>query len=204
MENIIEQVKGSVGEFLPKIAGALLVLIVGWIIALVVSAIVRSVLRRISLDNKLANWVSPKSKNIDLEAVIAKIVFYVIMLFVVMGVFVSLGLTQMTEPINHLLIQVFDFLPRFIGAVVLILVAWVIATVVRSILNGILDSTSLDEKLADKAGLKDGDSMSVSKNISEIAFWLVFVLFLPAILSTHILDFKSWQKCENKLVYQFA
>ena len=184
MNSMIEQVKGSVAEFLPKIAGALMVLIVGWIIALVVSAIVRSILRRISLDNKLAAWVTPKAKSLDIETVISKFVFYTIMLFVVMGVFVSLGLTQITEPINHLLIQVFEFLPRFIGTLILVLVAWVIATVVRSVLNGILDSTSLDEKLADKAGLKGGDSMSVSKNIAEIAFWLVFVLFLPAILST--------------------
>ena len=184
MDGIIEQIKGSIGEFLPKLAGALLVLVLGWIIALLVSAIVRGILRRMSLDNKLANWVTPKAKRIDLEAFVAKIVFYTIMLFVVMGVFVSLGLTQMTEPINHLLIQVFEFLPRFIGAVILILVAWVIATVIKTILNGILDSTSLDDKLADKAGFKDGDSMSVSKNIAEIAFWLVFVLFLPAILGT--------------------
>ena len=186
MGNIVAQFQdrfgGSLGELLPRIAGAVLLFVVGWIVALMVSAIIRSILSRISIDNKLATWVTPKAKALDIETIIAKAVFYIIMLFVVMGVFVSLGLNQVSEPINHLLIQIFEFLPRLIGAVVLVLIAWVIATVVKTVLSGILDSTSLDEKLAEKAGLKDGDSMSVSKNIADIAFGLIFLLFLPAIL----------------------
>ena len=46
------------------------------------------------------------------------------MLFAAMAIFVVLGLTQVIEPINNLLAQVLEFLPRFIGAAILFLVAW--------------------------------------------------------------------------------
>ncbi len=182
METILQQLTESAGGYLPKIIGAIVILIVGWIVALGVSAIVRRLLKKTSLDNKIAKSISVKSDSIEIENVLAKIVYYLIMLFVAMAVFVVLGLTQVIDPINNLLAQVLEFLPRFVGAGILVLVAWVIAAITKAVLSRALDSIKLDENLAKKANLSAADGICLSNNIAEVAYWLIFLLFLPAIL----------------------
>ena len=44
------------------------------------------------------------------------------------------SLLLVTEPLNKFLSQIFEFAPQLIGAVILIFIAWLIATVVRLLL----------------------------------------------------------------------
>jgi uncharacterized membrane protein YqhA len=101
------------------------VLLVGWLIALVVSAVVRRVLRRTTLDNSLAGWITGEwaAEGLEVERWIARGVFWLIMIFVLVAFFQGLGLTLITEPFNQLLIQIFRYAPRLIGAGLLLLVA---------------------------------------------------------------------------------
>ncbi len=46
----------SFGAYVPKIIGAVAILIIGWIFILIVPAIARRVLRRTGLGNRIANW----------------------------------------------------------------------------------------------------------------------------------------------------
>ena len=70
MNQIIEQLKEAVTQFSPNLLGALLVLVVGWIIALLAAALTRRLLRRTQFDNKLAQWVAGKEAppNLPVEA----------------------------------------------------------------------------------------------------------------------------------------
>src|SRR5690606_41337871 len=44
--------------FLPRLLGALAILVIGWLVALVAASLTRSVLHRTSFDNRLATWVA--------------------------------------------------------------------------------------------------------------------------------------------------
>jgi hypothetical protein len=44
MQNISSKIFESVGLYVPQLIGALLILIIGWLIALVISSLVRSLL----------------------------------------------------------------------------------------------------------------------------------------------------------------
>ena len=57
MDNVIDQMGQIIGGYVPQLAAALAILILGWLAARVVAAIVRRALRRINLDNKLAHWL---------------------------------------------------------------------------------------------------------------------------------------------------
>ncbi|MCP5112258.1 MAG: hypothetical protein GY953_15650, partial [bacterium] len=46
MQEIIDQVTQVVGPYLPRLGGALLILLGGWLVALIVAAVVRGLLRR--------------------------------------------------------------------------------------------------------------------------------------------------------------
>jgi hypothetical protein len=174
-----------VGAYIPNLVAALAILIVGWLVALIVSAIVRGVLRRTSLDNRLARLIMGEkaAEGVEMERQIARGVYYLIMLFVLIAFFQTLGLTLITEPLNQLLIQVFQYAPRLLGAGLLLLIAWIVASVLKFALSRVLTAAKIDERLGSEAGLEEEERVPLAQTLGNAMYWLVFLLFLPAVLS---------------------
>jgi hypothetical protein len=76
-----------------------------------------------------------------------------------------------------------------IGAVILLVIAWIIATIVRLIVSRALGAVKLDERVS--SGAKEGEeeegsekqSVPLTQIIADGLYWLIFLLFLPAVLS---------------------
>jgi hypothetical protein len=186
---ILDQITQSFGSYVPQIIGAVAILIIGWIIALIVAAIVRGALRRTGLGNRLADWVDGAGgiQGPEIARKIGKGVFWLIMILVFVAVFQALNLTIATEPLNNLLNQVFQFIPKLIGAAILLLVAWIIATIVRMIVSRALSAINLDDRISGNREGEEGEGseeqrVSLTKIIADGLYWLIFLLFLPAVL----------------------
>jgi hypothetical protein len=178
LQSFGEQLSGSTLNIL----GALAILVVGWIIALAVAAVLRGVFKRTQIDERISKWVSKDDDDpINVSSIISKGFYYLIMLFVLVAFFQRLGLTMVTEPINAFLTQILAFAPRILGAGMIALAAWLIATVLKFIVVKALDATNLDEKLRSGAGM-ESDETSFSESIANALFWFIFLLFLPGIL----------------------
>lgn len=185
MQGIWNQITQVVGAFIPNLVGALIILVVGLIIAWIVSAIVRAILRRTSLDDRIARWIAgeeAEGKPMEVEDVVGRAVFWLIMIFVLIAFFESLGLTIITDPLNRLLSVIFAYIPQILGAGVLLLLAWIIASAVRWLIVRGLGALNLDKRLGDSAGVEE-ERMPVTKSIGDALYWLVFLLFLPAVLT---------------------
>ncbi len=179
MQNILTQIFEEVGSYIPELLGALVILIVGWLIALVLSNIVRSVLKRTELDNKMAAWVTgEKAPNVEDGA--GRIVFWLIMIFVLIGFFQALGLTLVTDPLDQLITQILLYIPQLFGAGILLLIAWIVATVLRMIITKVMGAAKLDERVGGQ--IKDQQTVPLTKTIGDVIYWLIFLLFLPAVL----------------------
>jgi hypothetical protein len=146
--------------------------------------VVRSALKRTDVDNRIARLVTGRddAKGLPVEDWVSKGVYYLLLLFVVVGFFQALRLTLITEPLNRLLNQMFDYAPRLLGAGLLLLVAWIVATVLKKLVTEGLSAAKLDERLGGEAGVEEEGAMPLSKTLGEVVYWLVFLLFLPAIL----------------------
>jgi hypothetical protein len=184
MQTIVSQIIQLVGAYIPNLVGALLILIIGWLVALIVSAIVRGVLRRTTLDDRLARWIAgdEAAKGVAVDQWVGKGVYYLIMLFVLIAFFQALGLTLITQPLNQLLVQVFQYAPQLLGAGLLLLLAWIIASALRLLITRVLTAARLDERLGSEAGVEE-DRVPLTKSLGDAVYWLVFLLFLPAILT---------------------
>lgn len=184
MENIFTDITHLIGSYVPNLLGAIAILIIGWIVASVISNLVKSLLRKTDLDNRIANKLGaePDEKPFQLENSVSKGIFWFLMLFVLVAFFQALQLTLITQPLNNLLDQVLGYLPQLLGAAVLLLLAWLLATVLRKIITTGLHSLKVDEKISAKAN-DDTKHIPISKSLGDIAYWLVFLLFLPGILS---------------------
>jgi hypothetical protein len=161
-----------------RLIGALLVLLIGWLVARFIANLVRKVLRRINLNSRAANMA--KGENVpSLEEDIAKIVYYVLMLLVLVGFFEVLGMTIITEPLNSLLDMILSYVPNLLAAGILIVVAWIAATILRGLTRRILEAANLDKRLGEAT---ESEQKSLSKAFSEAVYWLVWLIALPPIL----------------------
>ena len=186
----VTEMWAKVVTFIPNLLSAVLVLVVGWLLALLAGAVTRWVLGRTSSDNRLAAWATGEDKpgGVEVERWFSKGVYYLVMLFVLVAFFEVLGLTLVTEPLNRLLTQVVGFLPRLLGAGLLALAAWVIATIVRNLVSRLFSMTRVDDRLAEQSGIQADQLRPLSSNLAEFLYWLVFILFLPAILGALALE----------------
>jgi hypothetical protein len=180
-ENIMTNLGQLMGSYLPSLAGAIVILVLGWILALIVSSLIRRVLAKTDLSKKLAGFGGPDVKAINIEKWTARIFFWLIMIFVLVAFFQALGLTMITNPLNSFLVLVFEYLPSLIAAALILLAAWILAVVVRFLLVRALTLTKLDERLGDLSE-KKGAKVQVSQSIASATYWLIILLFLPAVL----------------------
>ena len=190
MQQIFDQIYNLIGSYVPNLLGAIVILILGWFAAWLISTFIRGMLRRTSIDKKIASWSGEGETEIEIDIAKwgGKFVFWILMVFVLIAFFQALKLTIVTEPLNKLLSEFFQFAPQLIGAVILILIAWVIATLIRIIIVKALNASKIDEKLTRKVGMEEERVGPISKPLGDTAYWLIFLLFLPAILSSLKLD----------------
>jgi TRAP-type mannitol/chloroaromatic compound transport system permease small subunit len=184
MEQMLKEISESVAAYIPNLIGALAILIIGWIIALVLSAVVRSVFKRTKLDTKLANWAAVKEgqEAPDVAKGIGKVTFWLTMILVLVAFFEALRLTLVTDPFNRLMNQVFQFFPQLFGAVLLLLIAWVVASSIRVLITRAMDAAGIEERIGTQAGVEGAKRVPLTKTIGDVVYWLIFLLFLPAVL----------------------
>ncbi|HET8564572.1 MAG TPA: mechanosensitive ion channel [Candidatus Binatia bacterium] len=181
MDAVLNRISESVGGYVPNLVGALAILVLGWLVARIIAAVVRGALRRTNLDNRLANWLV--GETVPVEQGISTAVFYLLMVFVLVAFFQVLGLTLPTEPLNRLLSQIFQFAPQVLGACLLLLIAWIVASVLRMILLRSLGAIRLDERLTSQVGIEGEKASSLTRTLADTVYWLVLLLFLPAVLN---------------------
>jgi hypothetical protein len=161
---------------------ALAILVVGWVVAKGVSMGTKKVLDKTEIDNKLAAKITGgKTAGMALETGVSRFVYWLIMLFVLMAVFQSLGLTIVTEPINAFVTKIVGFLPQVLAAAVLAGIAWAVASVLRVVVANLLGAFQIDQKLGDKAG-DEMKKVSLASTLADAVYYLVWLLFLPQII----------------------
>lgn len=176
----------QLGLFVPSLLGAIALLLLGWLVATVVALAVRKLLQQTNLDNRLANWAmgDEGDRPVPIEKWVSTLVYWVIFLFAIVAALNALNLGGVSTPLNSFLDEIFLYLPRIGGALVLLAVAWLCATLVRSLVVNVLGRFNLDDRLAQQTGLEQGSSPIVlNETIGNVLYWFIFLLFIPLILS---------------------
>jgi hypothetical protein len=165
---------------------ALLILVIGYIVARILGSVTRRLLKRTDLDNRLAKSMSEpdKPREFHIENIIASVVFWIIMLFVLVAFFERLNLTLIASPIEAFLNRFStEFLPRLVAAGLLLFIAWLTAMALRFLVvrGGAL--LKIDERLTNYAALKEEEQVSFTETLGTAIYWFTILLFLPSVLS---------------------
>jgi small-conductance mechanosensitive channel len=187
MDQITEFFNSTIGTNLVDLGIALLILLIGYIVARIISSIVRRLLKRTNLDNRIADALSQpgEDRKFEVEDVIAKVLFWLLMIFVLVAVFERIGLSGISAPLSAFLNNVTtEYLPSLGGAAILLAIAWLVATALKFLVQKAISLTKLDERLSKYGALEEGEQVAFGESLATAVFWLVFLLFLPAVLST--------------------
>src|SRR5436309_13145321 len=92
------------------------------------------------------------------------------------------------DTLLNLLNQVALYVPKLIGAAIILIVGYIIARIVRGLLTKGLRLVHFDQVL-DRAGLtgmiqRAGTRMDGARLLATIAFWWIFLMFIDMALNT--------------------
>ncbi|MBD1928430.1 mechanosensitive ion channel [Trichocoleus sp. FACHB-90] len=187
----------NLGSSLVDLLKAILTLVVGLIVASLVAAAVRGLLNRTNIDNRIASWVTGRqgADAPPVEKWVSSLVFWLIMLFAIVAFLQTLRLTAVAGPLNTLLEQVTQFLPKLVSAAILVGVAWLLATLVKLVVTRGLRALRIDERLGEQVGGTSRGNLgdpavetprtnpyALSDTLANALYWFIFLLFLPLVL----------------------
>jgi hypothetical protein len=175
-----------IGSTILNLLVALLILIVGYIVARILGSLTRRLLKRTNLDNRLVESLSEpdQKRKFNIENIIASAVFWLAMLFVLVAFFDRLNLTGISTPISSFLDRVTtEFLPSLLAAGILLFIAWLVAMALRFLVvkGGAL--FKVDERLSKYAALKEDEQVTFTESLAKGVYWFTLLLFLPSVLT---------------------
>lgn len=137
----------NVATFFPKLLAAIAIMVIGYIVAKIIAKVVREILRKIGFDALVERGGIKKAmakSNYDAAAILAKLVFYAIMLFVLSTAFGVFG----ANPISGYLKAIIAYLPLIFVAIIIIVVAGAIAAAAKMLITNTLGELSYATLLA--------------------------------------------------------
>lgn len=151
--NIADNVEQSLNAFfawLPNLIGAIVILVVGWIIAVVVAKLVRKLCRSVGLDRQLdkgraGEWISRVVSSPT--ALVGTFAFWLVMLGAISLAVTALGIDALTAFVA----AVYAYLPHVLAAALIFLVAAALSGAVSAFVGKVMGDTPTGKVVATAA-----------------------------------------------------
>ncbi len=128
----------------PKVVIAILILIATWIVARAVKWVLQRAIDRTPALRKHTTG-GPKETVGHQLGTIAKLIIWLVG---IMAALQFLGIGQILAPINALTLDIFNFLPRLLGAGVIFFIGLIVARIVKQLVETVLIAANVDGLLA--------------------------------------------------------
>lgn len=168
--------------FLPSLLGALLILVVGYIVAKLVEKATDAILERLRFDQALDRGgvtaaLKRTGTRLDPSSIVARLVFWTIMLVAVLMAANALGLTAVATMFDRIV----AFIPNVIVAVLIVVFGMLIGEFVKDLIAasmGRVGGAMVMSKVAKAAIVTVAvfmalDQLQIARNIVTMAFTLV-------------------------------
>ncbi len=168
--------QGPVGS----VVDAILILVVGWIVARILSAVTHKGLAKLNVNERLQ---ASTGQAYQIDKMLSQVIFWFIFAIALSGALNQLNLNSISVPFANMINQVLLFLPNLIAAVAVGAIGWVIATVARNATAMGLSKTNLDAKLSTEADIKP-----LSSTIADVVYWFILLIVLTTVVGRLGLD----------------
>ena len=179
--------QGELMFWAPKILGAILILIVAWVVARAAKWAIAKVVDRVPALRK--HYEADPGKT--LGSLIGDIAFWLILLIGIMLALQPLHMAGVLDPVRQLTLEVFAYIPNLVGAGLIFFVGLIVARIVRRLVEGALLAANADgwlrkTGLAETAGTVPASAAggtpsvgaprtSLSRAIGTVVFFLIMI-----------------------------
>ncbi len=171
-------------EWGPRILAALIILLVGWLIARAVKWGVASLINRTPLARRanLPNH-APRDKS-TIGAQVGEAAFWVVLLVAFFLAAQPLGLAGATGPLGDMLNKFGQAVPRIIGAGLILFLGYILASVAKKAVEAVITASHV-ERLSSRVGsARPTDPTALPRAIGSIVFALIIIPVAIAALDT--------------------
>ncbi|WP_028237810.1 mechanosensitive ion channel family protein [Stutzerimonas azotifigens] len=135
----------SIAAFIPRLFGALLVVLVGFLVAKLLDTLLSKLLAKVGLDRLMAGTGLTKllgraGIRVPLSTLIGKIVYWFVLLVFFVSAAESLGLERVSATLDVLAL----YLPKVFGAALILLAGMLLAQLVNGLVRGAAEGVGLD------------------------------------------------------------
>lgn len=172
MEGFLSAFLNKLGQYFPNVLGAVAILVLGWFLAVGMKKAMAAVLSKLKLDERLAE---KSHEPLQLEKLLAGLVYYLILLFVLLLTLESLGVVGVLSPVMNMFDGFMAILPNLVAAALIGVAGYALAKILA---NAVLIGGQGLNGIALKAGLSD--KIKLPRLVSQVVF---VVVFIPVLIS---------------------
>lgn len=183
----------SVVNYIPNILGALLLLLVAWIVATLVKLLFQKGLKKAGADrgmvkSHMAKTVEDADRKLDS---IGKIFYYLIFILFLPSVFEQLNMGAVARPISNMMDKLLAFLPNLLMAAIILVLGYFVAKFVKNLVATLLSTIDIDRwfrKLTNQQRTTQrysaSDKNTLANVLANVAFILVLIPIVTVALET--------------------
>ena len=180
LTNFLSSILGGVGS----IVAAALTLVIAFVVAAIVKSLVLKLIDKTKLQGILAK-ADAQDKPGGAKEFIGKLVYLLVFLLFVPGIFSALGLGSVMAPISNILNTIWGYVPNLVAAAIVLMVGNLIAKLVRQLLVPVFDKMNIN-KLQEKAGIEVKNADKLSNTLAYIVY--VLILIPTVIMALNVLN----------------
>jgi hypothetical protein len=166
MSEMLQSISSGLGPYAPRIVAAVLILVVAWLAAVTLRAVVRRAGAAARLDERLR---SP-----GIASRFANVAYWLVWLLALPALLGALQLDGLLAPVNAMMTRLLAFVPNLLGAAIVLAIGLLVAGIVRQVVTALLAAAG-SERLAARLGMASalGDG-----GLAGLAGLVVFALIL--------------------------
>lgn len=142
VKNVVSSFGKSAADFLPSLFSALIVFLIGWIIARILRSVIKKVLDSLNLEqfmDKVRDISIFSGINTKLSTLLSSLVYWGILLMVMVMSAEILGMDTITDGISALM----GYIPKLISAVIFFVLGSLLANLIKNFIESAMNSMNL-------------------------------------------------------------
>jgi hypothetical protein len=181
-----------VGEYLPRIIAAIVVLIIAWVIARVLKYAICRILRTARTDDRVNSWLDRDMGNrLTITDTVGKFVFWLVILISIPAVIGVLNLEGIEEPFRNMLDSILSAVPAVLGAIAVLLIGYFLARLAYAFVSSFLSKVGFNNILVKLEIMKEvPQGQWIPSRVAGYVAFLVIML-IAIIAAADLFEFEA-------------
>lgn len=166
---------------IPNVLWAIILLAVAFIAAAIVQSLVTGLLKKLNAEKYLSKLGVKDSDTNSSIAFVAKLAYFVTFLLFLPAVLDKLGMQSVSSPITSMVNTFLAFIPKLVGAGIIIAVGMFLGKLVKQLLTPVLKAIKIDA-LQEKAGIEASEGTALSAVVTNVVYAVIVLVAITAAL----------------------